>query len=84
MLRILEIILTWLFPVYYEVDVFMKQGKSASYYSTSIEDADHIAETLMAGDTGEIDYIVMDKYINCRPDLEVKVNRFHKSYTSKA
>lgn len=84
MLRILEIILSWLFPVYYEADVFMKHGKTTTYYAQSMKDIENIVEDLMAGDTGEIDYIAIDKYINCRPDLEVKVNRFHKTYTSKA
>jgi hypothetical protein len=83
MLHLLEIILSWLFPVYYEADAFMKHGKTATYYAQSMEDIENIVEDLMAGDTGEIDYIVIDKYINCRPDLEVKVNRFHKTYTSK-
>ena len=82
MLRILEIILSWLFPVYWEVNVTSDDTTECSHFSTK-RDAEYYAEFIMSGDTGEVSYVTLDKYINARPDLFIKVNRFHKGWSSK-
>lgn len=80
MLRIIEIILSWLFPVYWEITVIKKNGGTSCSHFRYKEDAESYAEQVMAGDTGEVSYVTIDKYINARPDLLIKVNRFHKGW----
>ena len=82
MLRILEIILSWLFPVYWEVNVTNDDTTECSQFPTK-RDAENYAEFIMSGDTGKVSYVTLDKYINARPDLLIKVNRFHKGWSSK-
>lgn len=83
MLRILEIILSWLFPVYFEVTVVRDNIYDTRSSFVCKNDAEDYAEQVMASDTGSISYVYMDKYINARPDLLIKVNRFHKGWNSK-
>lgn len=82
MLRIIELILTWLFPVYWEVEVIEDDSTECSQFPTK-DDAINYAEFVMSGDTGKVSYVTLDKYINARPDLLIKVNRFHKGWSSK-
>jgi hypothetical protein len=83
MLRILEVILSWLFPVYWEITIVNKSGNETHSDFFCKESAESWMDQVMAGDTNDISYVYMDKYINIRPDFLIKVHHFHKGWSSK-
>lgn len=82
MSRLIELILSWIFPVYWEIYVIKQNNNITSSQFPDMDSAINYVESMMACDTGEILFITMDKYINTRPDFLIKVNRYHKGWSS--
>lgn len=83
MLRLIEIILSLCFPTYWEITVIRASGETICSHFPKKIDAENYAEFVMAGDTGEVSYVCMDKFINARPSMLIKVNRYHKGWSNK-
>lgn len=80
MMHIIEVILSWLFPVYWEVAITKKNGENTYLSFSSQHDAEYYAENMMAADTGQISHVTIDKFINAHPNFLIKVNSTHQGY----